>query len=40
MRAFINNPLENLRAATGSDMPSIPKIEINDSYDFIETDYH
>ena len=40
MRAFINNPLENLKASTGSEMPSIPKIEINDNYDFIETDYH
>ena len=40
MRAFINNPFENLKAATGSNMPSIPKIEINDIYDFIETDYH
>ena len=40
MRAFINNPFENLKASTGSEIPHFPGIEIEDGYDFLETDYH
>lgn len=39
MRAFTNNPVEYMKASTGSAITDIPKIEIDESYDFLETDY-
>lgn len=38
-RAFTNNPIEYLKASTGADTSNMPKIEIDESYDFLETDY-
>lgn len=40
MRAFINNPLENLKASIGAEIQNIPKVVIDESYDLLETDYH
>ena len=39
MRAFTNNPVEYMKASTGADITNIPKIEIDESYDFLEKDY-
>lgn len=39
MRAFTNNPVEYMKASTGADVTNIPKIEIDESYDFLEKDY-
>ncbi len=38
-RAFTNNPVEYMKASTGADITNIPKIEIDESYDFLEKDY-
>lgn len=39
MRAFTNNPVLYMQASTGSKTTNMPKIEIDESYDFLETDY-
>ena len=39
MSAFTNNPVLHMQASTGSKISDIPKIEIDKSYDFLETDY-
>ena len=39
MRAFTNNPVLHMQASSGSKTSDIPKIEIDRSYDFLETDY-
>lgn len=39
MRAFTNNPVEYMKASTGADITNLPKIGIDESYDFLETDY-
>ncbi|HBN63365.1 MULTISPECIES: GLPGLI family protein [Duncaniella] len=38
-RSFTDNALEYIRAATGSNVADMPRIEIDESYDFLETDY-
>lgn len=39
-RAFTNNAISNLQAATGTPIDNLPNIEISQSYDFLEMDYH
>lgn len=39
MRAFTNNPILYMQASTGAKIDNMPKVEINESYDFLETDY-